>query len=444
MPDGLTVKVDGDSTSLDAALDKSAVKARGIGAAVKESHEPLQKMGEYANGFLEKLTGFAAPLSAASAAMVLVGGAAEAWNAQLERARDIMREVTALHEKLATAGMGGSSVEIIRAMRGAADGLSNEEMGSVFQGTTGAAGFPNASTAQLVQAAKSAQLAKESGLTDVGSFAKTRASLASSGAHDPDSLAFYLERYAPETKDNALGAIRRYPDQGEDIAQLFQAAGREEGKGRKGLMQMIQTGLGLYGMDRQANPNSTTSFMDAMRGSIGARAAGDRPGEMNRQFLLGQVAQPVDHEEMERRALDNDRDPALHAQRIIERNNRYAAATVEEGFGAQALRRSTKASRRDAATADEPLGGFGLNVKAVTGVALGLLGLPIPAMNREAIEKRGYIDNGGDEQLAPFIGRAEAGYQSPRDLEAARILRIAVEMQSRRRLAAQHTQNGDR
>lgn len=443
MPD-VNIKVDGDTTSFDASVDRSVAKTKEIGNAVKEAHEPLRKMGEFSNDALKTLTGFAVPLTAAGAAMALIEGATEAWRGQLEKARDVMREVTALHEKFASAGMGGRSVELINAMRASADGLSNEEMGGVFQGTTGASGLPNATKSQLIEAAKSAQLAKEAGM-DTGSFAKTRASLVSSGVKHADSTAFYLERYAPDTKDDALGAIRKYPDQADDIARLYQAAGREEGKGQKGLKEIIQKALGEYGLEKGANPGMTSSFMDAMNGAVGRRAAGDRSGELNRQFLMRQVSQPIDDDEMERRAIDNDKDPALHARRIQERNERFAATSVETYFGDKALGRETKASRRSAAAADEPLGLTGLHLRAVAGMFKTLLGGTASPAQRNAMEKEGYIDNGGDMTLDDFVNGVE------KTLPQRQVKPIIdphmgklIDTMNRRRLSAQSSQNGDK
>src|SRR5436305_4993739 len=42
--------LDGDTTAYDAAVERSKDKTKEIGSAAKEAHEPLKKMGEYANG----------------------------------------------------------------------------------------------------------------------------------------------------------------------------------------------------------------------------------------------------------------------------------------------------------------------------------------------------------------------------------------------------------
>lgn len=434
----VNIKIDGDTSAYDATVERSVAKTKEIGHAVKEAHEPLKKMGEFSNEALKTLTGFAVPLSAAGAAMGLLEGFAENYNRRLEKTREIMREVTELHEKMAANGRGGQSVEITNAMRKAAINLNNGEIGEVYAGTTGATGLPNATTTQLADAARAAQTAQLAGLKDIGGFAKTRASLVASGVANADADAYYLERYAPETKDNALGAIRKFPEQAEDISRLFQAAGREEGKGRKGLEQIIRTGLDLYGLDRKLNPNSKTTFLEAMRGSIGQRAAGDQAGEINRQFLLGQVAQPIDDEEMDRNAEENEKDPALRAASTIKRNKARGADVLQGDLGAKVLSKDVRNSRYEAM-------GIENSLWYKSFLFLSSLAGEVSGTRTQGQVMSDYAANGGDKTYDDFM-KDDAARNSGNSAHAEHMRNSAkiMDIMSRRRLSAQTSQNGDK
>jgi hypothetical protein len=432
---GITLRIDADTARYIAEISKAAEKTKSLADPTKEIGDGWNRVGDSVKQTADRLIGFSIPMTATAAAAAGISLIFEEWNRKLQTGKDALESIQRTQAAMASVGLSGQIAQsTMISMRGAAPGMSDEEITGLVQGVKKE--YPGASAGQLTGIGARANIARQAGMNPI-EWGTIFAGLESTGVEGPaDKSTFALQHIRDEQLRNiAVGTSMLHPEDADFVMRMASKISAIPGRKARAMpMGILENAI-----------NQATIYGNRVSEAFASGVGLNGPQiEMQKNMMkdIGNMPE-IGTGKAEIGAAEKLATPAGAAEEATKQATQHAIGVKEAGYGEAGAERAMMLARYKKVGAEYNRSGEGFMSRYMIRASIAL---ESARGGRDAAAKLAYAEAGGGMGYEAYLGRYETlaadGKVSGQEVEI-QILRELAEDNRRKRLALDAHNEGE-